>query len=386
MSQDTALFYALRHPNPSRRREAIVGVAKQGQFAALPILIELAEADDAPELRVLALKAVRHLQKQQTLQLIDPLSFDAAHEILVEAKQLYQQRGAEAAFPTAEKALKLDPTLADDATIKQIMAAVEKQQPVEDSHQPDEHSWRGWQPVRRRSPFQWMVVAVLAGLTLLLFFRTGVFDSYIGSIQTQQWRENLRREGDIDYYLFMPEGNPPPSGWGVLVVLHDYSYSAESLLPLFVELARIEALILVAPTFGDYPQPFANETTARLDAILIQVRNEFQTDEAGAVLFGYGIGGEIAMLYARDYFQVGAVAAYGAPNLYQPPADDPILPYLLVYGEYDSQREVLREQFSNFESYANPTEMLVIPNIGKELGSDAALLAVELARQLYAVR
>jgi hypothetical protein len=375
VSQDTSLFYALRHPNPDRRREAIVGVARQGVLEAIPVLSELAEDELDPELRALAGKALRHLKKRQESQLTDPLGLDTVSQQLDEAYQVYQQQGGEAAAPLLSKVLKLDPDLADHPTAKKIASA---------SINPPE-AQNNWQSVRRRSPVRWLIVLVMAVVTAFLFFRTGVLNTYISSIQSGQWRENLRREGDIDYYLFVPEGRAPASGWGSLVVLHEFGYGADSLLPWFVEKAQRDGIVLIAPVFGEYPQPIA-ETTSRLDAILIRVREEYPMDSTGAVIFGHGVGGEVAMLYARDYFGVGAVAAFGAPNLYEPPLDDPALPYLFMYGEYDSQLAVLQDVLHQFQTFGNPGETLTIPDVDTEMNAQVADTTIELTRQLYLIR
>lgn len=371
------LFYALRHPNPVRRKEAIVGVARNGLVEALPILERLAHEDSDAELRELAQKAVRHLQKQKDAILIDPLGFDEAERKLKQAYQTYQEKGADAASSLFSTALRLDPALAEEANARQLSKALQQ------AKKPNTIEDRGWRKVRRRSRFQWSLVAVLSLMVGLLFFRAGVLETYISSLLTQDWRENLRREGDIDYYLFVPNIPEPPAGWGVLIVLHDYSYDANSLLPLFVRRAEEQGLLLVAPTFANYPQPFSPEATSRLDSILIRLRNEYRTDEAGVVMFGYGVGGEIAMLYARDYFGVGAVATYGTGELYAPPADDPVLPYLMMYGEYDSLFGMLQPQLNNFDNYTNPTEILTIPDADKTLSEQAVQLVIELADQLY---
>jgi dienelactone hydrolase len=380
MPQDNALFYALRHPNASRRREAIVGVARNGLVEALPILEELAQQDSEGEVRELAQKAVRHLRKQKDAMLIDPLGLDEAERKLAQAVETYRERGADAASPLLVSALKLDPGLAEDPSAKQLSKALQK---TEKNPLPED---RGWQKVRRRSRTQWTVVVVLALITGLLFFRSGVLDRYIRSVFVSDWQENLRREGETDYYLFVPDIPEPSSGWGMLVVLHDYSYDANSILPLFVRRAEEQGLILVAPTFANYPQPFSPETTSRLDAILIQVRNEYRTDEAGAVVFGYGVGGEIAMLYARDYFGIGAVATYGVGELYAPPSDDRVLPYLIMYGEFDSLMGMLQPELNDFEAYDNPTEIISIPDADKNLPEQAADLVVQLGVQLYQTR
>jgi hypothetical protein len=233
---------------------------------------------------------------------------------------------------------------------------------------------------------RWAIIAVLALITGALFIRTGVLNTYINSLYSAQWRENLHREGDTDYYLFVPDGAAPSTGWGMIVALHDYGRTAESLLPLLVEKAAAAGMVLVVPTFGQYPQPVVPETTSRLDAILIRVRGELMTDGAGAVLFGYGVGGEVAMVYARDYFGVGAVATYASPYLYEPPPDDPILPYLIMYGQYDSLRGQLSAEISIFEAFENPAQILDVPGAGRELPAGVMDVVVELAEQLYAFR
>lgn len=383
----------LRHPDPEQRRQAIIAVARQGNQDALPALDQITRLDPDSSLRELARKAIRHLHKNQSGA--DPLGFDEAHRQFVLALQTYKKKGAVAAAPVLAKALRLDPTLQEDELTMRIAAeatGLPAAEAVRALIYADQYGQMlrpdrgGWRPQARRQPYKWLMILLFAGVTVFLFLRTGVFNSYIGSLQTQQWREHLRRDTGTAYYLFVPEGSPPPEGWGILVALHDFSYGADTLLPFFVEAAAEAGVILIVPNFGEYPFPFTELTTPAIDAIVQQVRREYRTHPTGAVIFGYRLGGEIATMYAKDYYQVAGVVTLGATELVLPPEDDEFIEYLLMFGEYDTNRSLLSERLVEFEFLLNPTQIFLASNVDSALTPDYVSRTMQFVRRIYNLR
>jgi pimeloyl-ACP methyl ester carboxylesterase len=227
---------------------------------------------------------------------------------------------------------------------------------------------------------------ILLGLVMTLLLTTGALDLYLGSLQTQRWRENLRTNRtpfQLDYYLFVPQTPPPPEGWGLLLLLHDYGANAESLLPSFVQGAAESGVILIAPTLGAYAEPLDTMTLPAIDALLIEVRAEYPANPQGAVLFGYGSGGTVATYYAREYFRVAAVATVSTPQVFPPPSDDPKVVYLFMYGTFDTNRNAAELSIARFHESSNPLEVLTMPGADERVTAEQVRLTLELAQKVY---
>ncbi|MCU0496612.1 MAG: hypothetical protein MUF87_04580 [Anaerolineae bacterium] len=376
-----------QHPDPQQRRQAIIAAVRQHDLSALPFLRVLAAQDSVIELRELAQKAVIRLEKD------DPLQLDRAAEYYVQMLQFYKQQRLSEAAKALGKALTLDPTFAEDQIALKVATSATGLKPDEairaliNAQQYGQNlraDHGGWQKrAREFNPLRVLFLLILIAMMGLLFANTNVFDLYRSSLELGAWREQLRLKDGIDYYLFVPINPMPAPGWGILVVLGDQFQRAEELIPFFAEAANQHNVVLVVPNFGEYPEPYNEYVTPQIDQILEEVRAEVTADPLGAVIFGYGKGGEIASLYAAEYYQVAAVITVNATDVRLPPTDAPDLVYFVMYGAYADFATVGVERAQEIEQRGNPIEFLVIPRSVNELNRTQIARAMQFVWELY---
>lgn len=352
MTELQKLIRYLADPDPAQRKRAIIALAKRRETGAVHALSVIREKDDVPELRQLAAKAIRHIQTSA-----DPLRLDEADHYFKVALERYRTQGASAAAAPLNKAVSLDPTLADEKitqTITAQIAAVPSQS--------------AWHPRRsRRVRTYLLAIIVLAVLSVMIFLNSQSFKDYLFSLQVEQWRGSLYRDGAIAYYAFVPESVPPENGWPVLLILDDDARDIEAFIPTFIEPAQKAQALLVVPIFEGYTRPYNEHVTPLLDQILIHVRQNYPVHARGEVLFGFSVGGEIVTLYAQQYGTVAAVVAIGATDLHLPAPDDTRTRYLISYGEEDELLFFNEPSAQEFDERENPAEFLIIEGVGHEI-------------------
>lgn len=395
MTDHDTHIHNLRHKDPTRRRQAIVTLTRGGVQDAVPAIRHIAKNDPVPELRILAAKALKHLQQPpETQALDDPLGIDAAQKWYIEALRTFKERGSvPAVYRPLSRALRRDPTLRDDELARKMAskltglhadAAVDALIAADQLNQAPRSDHGGWLPrQRRRSRVHLTVIFMLFFAVMMVFLQTGFFDYYLNSIQSGMWRENLQTEGPQNYYLIVPEGQPPPNGWPLLVALPEHGASADTLLSVLAEPARDAGLIFVVPTFTEYRAPLSDRTTPAIDTILIEVRDNHPVDSRGAVLLGQGIGGEVATLYAQEYFQVAGVITISALRLYRPPIGDPSVSYLLMYTQNDVLLDYNTQLVEEFRSAGNAVDFRIMPGRVDEITDEEVQLSLQFIRAIF---
>lgn len=384
----------LTHPEADRRRKAIIRLTRQGDLDALPALTRLASADPDPDLRTLAGKAVLRLrQTDSASDLFDPLGVDQADAYFAAALRHYRDRRLEAVRQPLAAALRRDPALHTDRAALLMAQAVTGLPPqaavaaLIDADRYDQtrvgrRPGRWGMARRKRGVARFAFFVVLIAVGLLLFLRSGSFEYYRDALQSSQWRDALHNDAAVDYYVLTPTTPTPATGWPVLVALPSFGAPAEALLPYFAEQAGSDGVLLVVPNFGQYPFPYETETLPALNEIILRVRQRYPADRRGVVLFGFVTGGEIALLYAREYYGVLAVSAASALELHAPP-DDPTIRYLLTYTQADTLIGYNRELAARFAERGHDVDFVVLSGTEDVLDERQVALTMGLVREVY---
>ena len=114
------------------------------------------------------------------------------------------------------------------------------------------------------------------------------------------------------------------------------------------------------------------------------VAGDYQLDDAGAVLFGFGGGATVATQYANTYPERSAhVITSGGTFLY-PPSDE--VSYTIIYGAND---ELLRGIANNYAPFADlsqwktPLNYLTIENVGHEINIQQIDITKQILLDVY---
>lgn len=388
----------LRHSDPARRKQAVIMLGRQKERGALPRLAEIAAHDPVPEIRELAGKAINRIQQADAAHgLYDPLGIDQAEGLFGRALQLYKERKLKEAASPLAKAFLLDAALHTDAAARQMAASITGlEQDAAVRALMDSERFGQTPPLIRRERWgtrrqQHSLVKVgffvaMVGMMLAIFINSGSFQYYRDSLQSGQWRQGLYTDAEYDYYALPPDGEPPITGWPVLVALPSYGAPAEALLPYFADRARDAGVLLVVPNFGEYPYPYSTYTTPVLRDIITRVEARFRVDSRGIVLFGFVSGGEIAMLYAQEYFGVLAVSAASAVQLHPPAEGDSSVRYLLTFTQADDLIEYNERVANSFRENGNIIDFRVLPGVRDILDEQQVAMTMELIQIVYGSR
>lgn len=313
----------------------------------------------------------------------DPLDIDKAEAYLADALRLYQDKNLSKVAAPLAQALYLDPSLADDPAVRLVARAITGMDAdsavralvdtARFGQQPRfNNGRRRWMPRRhKRTPVQLILLLIVFVAALVLFLGSGSFEYYRLAIQSGQWRDSLHTGGAVEYYALIPDGTAPANGWPVLVALHSYGASADALLPFLADAAREAGILLVAPNFGEFPYPYSEFTTPAINAMLNEVLSQHPTDPRGVVMFGFVSGGEVAMLYAREYFGVAGVVTVSALQLHSPPEGDTSIRYMLIYNQGDEVLEYNEWIVETFRDGGNDVGLVVIPGYSDTLETEA---------------
>jgi len=372
---------------PHHRRKRIRQLARRGDHAAIQELREIAAHDPIPTLRQLAQKGLRYIRYQQ--QLHSPYH-PHAEKYLLEAyhHQLNDQRAE--AIQYLGKALFKDPRLHHDNAVQQL---ADELIGVENSIQrigtPAELA-RTIQDIS--SPARVVHTVNIPGALITLVFVCVYFVGYVlanyessysvlGQLQINQYRTEIRSlYAGMNYHLFYTDGEIPQGGYSVLVLLHEDGVPPDHLMRLFAQAARQNKLLIIAPEFGEYQYPYEQEVLPHLNQIIVAVSEEFPVNAAGALLFGFKEGGEIATLYAQEYpDHPGGIIASSAPYIY--PSPDADMPFEIIYSYDDPLLPHFHDDevvFTDMTRWDFPMNYLVIEGIGREVEQQQIDLAVDM--------
>lgn len=326
----------------------------------------------------------------------DPLDLDSAEGYLAEALRLYQVgRLSETAAPLAE-ALYRDPGLAADPAARlmagkvlaldadsAVVALIDAARHRQALRRPPPRTQ--WSPHRRgRTLPQIALLLFIFAFAVAVFLGSGSFEYYRLALESGRWRDSLRTAGPVEYYALIPEGERPITGWPALVALHSYGASADALLPYFADRAREAGVLLIVPNFGEFPYPYSDYTTPAINAMLNEILAQQPADPRGVVLFGFVTGGEVAMLYAREYFGVAGVVAVSPLQLVEPPAGDTTLRYLLLYNAGDTVLPYNETLIEGYRAAGSAVELIILAGNADALEAEAVDMTLQFVREIYA--
>jgi predicted esterase len=242
------------------------------------------------------------------------------------------------------------------------------------------------QPRARKASFRWLLLGLslvaLAG-AVIFFIASGALERYRQADKINGWKQSVRHSDGLDYYLLVPSGDPPKKGWPVLLALHGFGGNGMDVFPLFADFAAREGVVLIAPTFGEYPYPAEQYVAPPLDKLLAEVGKNYPLNPFGAVVYGFSAGGEAATLFAGLYpNRVAGVTVEAAPEIYPPPSSRG-LPYNILYGENDDVRPYASESVNRVQQLGYPLNYEIVPGAGHEITQRGLDLAMDMVRTVY---
>jgi predicted esterase len=393
--------------DPAQRKQAIIEVSRASNPDALKWLAEIYRHDPEPELRELALKAGRHIKATSTPQppVVDMPSATPTTSVSIEdsrEKWLYDRAmdylvmgDRVKAAGELRKLLARNPNLGSNSSVLLLAGQITGQPPEQaveslmDAKQHRQFVSNQTRTQRRsssRGPLRWislLLALVALGVAIFFFIDSGALQRYQLADRMNRLEENARQVHGITYYVLVPPGDPPARGWPALVVMHGYGGRGRDMLLPFVDFAEREGVLLIAPSFGQYPFPYDELTLPVLNAILRDVDQQTPLHDLGAVFYGFSAGGEIATLFAGRYSsQVAGITAEGAPEIHQPPRDRG-LPYNILYGEKDELRNFTSPSVDNLRNLGYPVLYEVIAGVGHEMTARGVGLAMDMVRTTY---
>ncbi|MEO8609486.1 MAG: hypothetical protein ABI690_16460 [Chloroflexota bacterium] len=413
MPIDSQVVAQLDSDDPEQRKAGIVALARSADAEALPLLVKLYRTDPDPALRELARKAGRRI-KTQTQPPLTPPSIPEVTEVLPPASlsqnvletnkdakwhydralDFHVRKDQAKAAAELSKLIRSNPNAVHDSAVRLLAGDITGLAPDDAIQTLTDKSARKKfekaQPrVRKagsRGGLRWLLLGLalvaLAG-AIIFFVTSGALDRYRQADKINSWKQSVRHMDGIDYYLLVPGGDAPKKGWPVLLALHGYGGSGMDVFPLFADFAAREGVVLIAPTFGQYPGPGEQSVAPPLDKLIGEVGKNYPLNPFGAVVYGFSAGGEAATLFAGLYpNRVAGVTVEAAPEIYPPPSSRG-LPYNILYGENDDVRPYAAPSVNRIQQLGYPLNYEVVPGAGHEITQRGIDLAMDMVRTVY---
>lgn len=409
-------------PDPAMRRQAIIALGRSGDPRALEVLARVYRDDPDPALRELARRAGLHIRQAQQnpgyaaavenaappavaapeppeRKPISRRDKDRAQSYFSRALDLHVQGDKPKALQALSKALAIDPALADDTPTTTLASQITGLPPAEavaSLLEQDRRCARDKAAPRQRQPLTGRqqvtrVLLVIALIVLIVaaiwFVQSGLLDRYRLAIQVAQWSSNVRQLSqppNTEYYLVVPDGEPPPDGWPVVVAFHGYGGSGDSMVPLAATFIP-QGVMLIAPSFGNYAPNPGNGPLGPMSRILDEVGAQHPVDPRGVILFGFSQGGSFAYRYSvyEDYRVAGVVTA-GAPEFdagLMPARHD--LPYVFTWGAQDGLQEFVLPSVYDMDARGYDVDWAVVHDAGHEITAYSLERATQMINSVY---
>jgi len=356
MQQD--ILQQLKSKDPEQRKQAISQLAKSKNEKALPLLAKIAEKDPDASVRQLADKAQQFIKKHTlpapagAVPAPPPLTgkkkASKAQPYIEETKRLLAANAPQKAERTLINALLVDPAIQQDEAVGKLAMEITGKPPriaIETLLKKagvlgKRTAGSRVSPVYTVLRFIALTAAVFTLIGLIIWANnTGQFDELRVAMQMGNWENNKYSTGRFDYYVLVPNGQPPTDGFPVLVVLHGYGGTGMDLLPRYAPQVNDEGFILVSPNFGDYEFPYDVFVIPNLHSMLTTVEANFPAQANNITLYGFSAGAEIASMYTQTYpSRVSAQVLEGAPEIHTPTSG--YAPTVVLYGDQDNLRQM----------------------------------------------
>lgn len=229
---------------------------------------------------------------------------------------------------------------------------------------------------------------ILIGLSVW-FVESGLLDRYRHAYELRKMKDNIETLNGLDYYLIVPDGAVPADGWAVIVALHGYGGSGDSMLhPEILDIAEQEGAILIAPTMTTYGEPARKLTNLdlqhRLNAILDRTADSYQVNSRGAVLYGFSRGGMFSTEFLANYsHRIYAIVAEGAPEIIVPGGGTFVHPCVFLYGEQDGLQDFTYTQIQSLQQIGFPVTFEIVPNVGHSMTGRGMYWLREMVRRAH---
>lgn len=391
---DEQILAQLRSLDPGVRRNAIVVLGRSLESEALAPLEVVYRTDPNPELRALALKAIQYIEQNQQVSLPSPSqAVDVSPDAARRAKQAFSQAldahiagDQSRAQKELSYALSINPYLAEDEMFINLAGQVMNATPTP-SKQPQSSA-------RKTVSRMLLVIALLVLVILIIWFvESGLLARYKLAYQAWRLKEDVHYLANgQEYYLLIPNGDPPPDGWAVVVAMHGYGGDGLSALNAdFFTIANEERAIIILPTFADYDDDDNTISQSNiglqnnLSAILDTVAREYPVNSRGAVLYGFSRGG----MFATEYFsnhsnRVYAIVAEAAPQVIVPPGGAYIRPCVFLYGENDGLQNYTYSNIQQWKTLGFPVIYEIVPGAGHQVTPRGMAWVRAMVQQVHA--
>lgn len=398
----------LKHPQARQRHEAIVQLARLKDEDILPLLNDISKNDPEPKLRQLAERAIVHILNEfsstmsrvqatePSLSKIPPFSNSEAEKYIQKAYELYDKGSNANALQYLIKALDLTPMLVDDFDVQLLaenltgiegtIAAImltdrdKRNRFFDDDDLPPSS---GTLPL---SPSLLIIFVLFLAVLSQFFVVDGVeiINQALGELSIQQLKQSAQQMNGVNYYVIAPDTPALAEGYPLLAALPDGQENTTAMLYHFADFANTYGTILLIPEFIDYRFSQIKQQTSTLHAMISDVPRDYDLDDAGVVLFGFGGGATIATRYANTYPDLSAhVITSGGTFLY-PPSDD--ISYTIIYGAEDELLQGITDTYAPFADLTEwkiPLNYLAIEHIGHEINTQQIDITKQILLDVY---
>ena len=311
-------------------------------------------------------------------------SKDAKDE-LDRAFSLHFQGNKAGALKSLRRALELDPSLSNDMYVSNLAKEITGLHAKDVLHDLSDRNTsreliRTAQKERLSTPQARRQLNLLPIIALLLVVIIGFGIWVVGSGTIGQPQSQKASLGGYEYYLSVPNGPVPESGWPIVVAFHGYGGNGGHMMPL-AETFNDAGAIFLAPTLGKYqPNPGKGPLQPAAN-ILVDVGKQHPLQARGAVLLGHSQGGSFAYRFSVYYPNlVAAVVTAGAPE-YDAIYPTKNMPYIFTWGELDGLQEFVLPMVYPIQNRGWNVRTVIVPDVGHELSQYAVDQALILLGQ-----
>lgn len=390
------LLEQLNDEKPAARREAIIALANLAgdepstRQTVLDVLADVYRSDPIPELRKLARKAGKHVTALDAPVVEETSPETAPPEAPpptppAEARAsnaLIQSRRPGDARPTSEQPIVPRPKPASSKALIPARRFSDVVDTMPDDAPPTVS--------RARILAGGVLIAVVLVALFVLLAVPRLNDAALRQTVQDRTRQLQSAAYGREYYLFIPEGEPPLGGFPAVLALHGNNQTGLDMIEAFGPISAQRRTMLIALNIDWQPNRLQNYLDQILADILQTVYRRdhaFNTSRGGPVLLGYGFGADYAAYFAAENADdFGGVLLLGI----RPVEGDVIplparldLPYRIASGSRDNAETFARDYATRLQGQGNPVIYTRIDNSGAELAPEQVRLLGEFLRELY---
>lgn len=413
---DKRYLQQLKSRDPEARRQAVIQLTKSLDPDIIPILTKVAENDTDETVRQLARKGRRYIKKQsikQSVPVAPPSKTKSTNKLLPESPQpeiteqdqqkaqklveeavrLLLMNDNRRAAQELKRALAVDPTLCNDKRVGELAAEI-MDEPAQIAIE-QLASKKKQLPKNKKKPVSiGQIIRVimlfislgLLGVLTYWFVESGQLEELRVAQMVQNWEASRYTYLGHEYYVIVPEGEPPSGGYPMILALHGFGGNGNHMLTYFGPRVNQDQFILIAPTFGEYGNPFDVHVIPVLEGIMDNVRRDFRDAPLASnevTIYGFSAGAGVSCLYTlTNPNQVAAQVIEGAPVLWIPESSSGgYAPTVVLYGENDGNRQYTVQQVEQLLHIGYLQDHKIISNVGHSITQTGIDSAIRMAKQ-----